>query len=285
MEPTRLLNQAICALKEAGLESPDADARTLLAHVCQVDLGQLLLVDQVSDDQVARFNQLVADRSAGIPIQHLTGVAYFRFTSLEVGPGVFIPRPETEIVAGWAIDKLAQLAGAGVAKPIVFDLCTGSGAIAKSIATECSFSQVYAVEKSAAAFDYAKRNLADTSAQVSLGDFADLADSFDAKVDLVISNPPYLPETIFDDLPIDVKDHDPKTALVSGLNGLDAITSLVDVAARLLKPGGWVVIEHGDDQAAAVVELFESSGVFSCVADHLDLTNRPRFVTAVKSRS
>lgn len=250
-----------------------ADERLLLAHVAGVPLSRLALIDGLTPEQQRRYDDLIAHRASGVPVQHLTGEAHFRTVSLAVGPGVFIPRPETEVLVGWALDRLA-----GQRNARVVELCAGSGAISKALASEAPGIHLHAVELSEEAFGYAARNLAGLDVDLRQGDMADAFTDLDGTVDLVIANPPYIPLTAWEHVPAEVRDYDPQLALFSGDDGLDALRVVAEVASRLLKPGGDVGAEHAEVQSAAVVDLFVAAG-FADVRDHLDLTGRPRFVT------
>ena len=255
-----------------------AEARTLVAHVLGVDPVTLLLAPGVTPEQRAELDALVARRTAGEPIQHLTGRAWFRTVSLEVGPGVFVPRPETEVMTGWALDRLAELPADRT--PRVVELCAGSGAISLALLTEHPGIELHAVELSADAFAYLRRNLAATSADLVQGDMADAFAELDGTVDVVVSNPPYVPMAHWLDVPSDVRDYDPVLALVSGEDGLDAMRVVAEVAARLLREGGVVCAEHAEVQESSAPGVFVAHGGFERVRDHRDLTDRPRFVTA-----
>lgn len=260
--------------------SAEAEARTLLARVLGVPTTRLVLADDPTEDQRQRFEEMVAERAAGTPLQHLTGEAYFRTVRLAVGPGVFVPRPETEVMTGWALDRLAELRAAGVARPRVVEPCTGSGAIALALHTEAAGIELHAVELSEQAYAWAARNLAGTGVDLRQGDMADAFGELDGSVDLVICNPPYIPLTAWEGVPAEVRDHDPELALFSGADGLDAIRVLADLAFRLLRPGGLVCAEHAEVQRHSAAEVFVAHGGFDQVRDHRDLTDRPRFVTA-----
>lgn len=251
-----------------------AEARTLLAHMLGVEPARLPFVGDVTDADLAALDALVARRLAGEPVQHLTGRAHFRSVEVAVGPGVFIPRPETELLAGWGLDFLRTLPG----RPLVVELCAGSGAVVKALATEWPDADYHAVELSADAFGYLERNLAGTDVHAVHADMAGALRELDGTVDLVLANPPYVPTTARADLPTDVL-HDPDAALFSGVDGLDALRVVADVAGRLLRPGGRVGAEHDDTQGTAAPQLFAARG-FDEVCDHLDLAGRPRFVTA-----
>lgn len=263
-------------LSSSGSPSPGPEARILVAHVLGIEPRDLIRVDAPTKTQQAEIDALVARRAAGEPLQHITGRAYFRQETLTVGPGVFIPRPETEEMVGWA---LARLAERPVGERRVVELCAGSGAITAALAGELGGLELHAVELSAEAFGYLERNLAGVDVDLRLGDMADSFRDLDGTVDLVIANPPYIPESHRLILPSDVVDHDPALALFSGADGLDALRVVADVARRLLRPGGLVATEHDESHADGVTALFEHG--FTDVTSRLDLTGRPRFVTAV----
>lgn len=256
-----------------------AEARTLLAHVLRVEPTRLLFAEAPDAAQRATLDDLVERRRGGVPLQHLTGQAPFRTVTLAVGPGVFIPRPETEVMTGWALDRLAEVARGG-AEPVVVELCAGSGAITAALAAEGPPARLHAVELSPDAWPYLERNLAGTGADVRLGDMAESFAELDGTVDLVVANPPYVPLEHWADVPAEVRDHDPLLALVSGADGLDAMRVVADVAARLLRPGGRVCAEHAEVQHEAAPAVFARHGGFDQVADSRDLNDRPRFVTA-----
>ncbi len=278
-----LLSGATDRLTAAGVPSPAHDARELLAHVLQRRPVLLGRTDPVSPEQAERFAALLARRSARVPLQHLTGEAPFRYLTLAVGPGAFVPRPETEVMTGWAVDRLRERPADPPA--VVVDLCTGSGAIAKAVATEVPGSRVFAVEVSADAHAWAERNLADTDVTLLLGDMAEALPELDGTVDLVICNPPYVPLEAYDSVVAEARDHDPTIALFSGDDGLDAIRVLTATAARLLRPGGLLTFEHAEVQAEAAPAVVVASAAYRTVRDHHDLTGRPRFVTAVRTSS
>jgi release factor glutamine methyltransferase len=274
-----LLADAVRRLTDAGVASPVADAETLLAHVLRTDRNRLLLVDEVSSQQSEEYDALVARRAGREPLQHLTGTAYFRHVELAVGPGVFVPRPETEVLAGWAIDHAVE-----VEHPVVVDLGTGSGAMAKSIAHEVPGAQVHAVELDESAHAYATRNLEGTGVDLRLGDLGAAFDDLAGTVDVIVSNPPYIPMDAWESVTAEVRDHDPALALWSGEDGLDAIRVVERRAALLLKVGGVVGVEHADIQGESAQAVFASTGHWTDVRDHPDLAGRPRFVTARLAR-
>lgn len=270
-----LLRLAAADLAAADVASPAYDAEELLAHALGVSRARLVLVDEVEDDAIRRFRTLVARRAERQPLQHLTGIAGFRHVELAVGPGVFVPRPETELLAGWAIES----AGA-VPDPVVVDLCTGSGAIARAVADEVPHARVHAVELDDVALGWAERNLAGTGVDLRHGSMADAFGDLDSTVDVVVCNPPYIPLDAWESVAPEARDHDPHLALFSGDDGLDAFRLLETVARRLLKPGGVVGAEHADAQGESAPDVFQRTGHWRGVEDHLDLAGRPRFVTA-----
>ena len=282
-----LLIEAVSQLRAGGVESPEQEARQLLAYAAGVELARLPLIDAVEDGQAAHFQTLIKKRSQRIPLQHLTGRAHFRHLELEVGPGVFVPRPETEVMTGWAIEQLRPMVYA-VARgrsrhlPVVVELGTGSGAIAKSIATELTGTRVYAVEVSEEAAAYASRNLADTTVELYVQDMIGALPQLNGGVDLVIANPPYVPLEAFESVVPEARDHDPLLALFAGQDGLDVIRAVVAEAARLLRPAGLLCIEHADVQGESAQQVVVTHGGFAGVRDHQDLTGRSRFVTAIR---
>ncbi|WP_460547922.1 peptide chain release factor N(5)-glutamine methyltransferase [Geodermatophilus aquaeductus] len=279
-----MLAGAARRLAEAGVESPRVDAELLLAHVLGVARTALLTRDDVDDAAADRFAALLDQRAERVPLQHLTGRAPFRHLELAVGPGVFVPRPETEQLVEWA---LAQLTG--VDEPVVVDLGAGSGAIALSLAHEHPGARVTAVERDPQAVEWTRHNAAlraaagDRAVTVLTGDMTDpaLLRDLDGTVDLVVSNPPYVPDGAR--VPREVADHDPPLALWGGPDGLDVVRGLLTTAARLLRPGGALGIEHADQQGSALPALVRGTGDFTDVADHPDLVGRPRFTTARRS--
>jgi release factor glutamine methyltransferase len=274
-----LVAEATRRLREAGVASPEYDATALLAHVLGTSRAQLALVDEVAPEPAAAFDALVSRRGTREPLQHLTGTAFFRHVELAVGPGVFVPRPETELLAGWAIEACA-----GIEAPVVVDLCTGSGAIAKAVADEVSGADVHAVELSPEAFAWAERNLAGTGVDLRLGDAFAAFDDLVGDVDIVVCNPPYIPLEAWESVAAEARDHDPHLALFSGQDGLDAIRMLDRRAAQLLRPGGVVGFEHADEQGEAAPAVLSAGGRWSDVRDHRDLAGRPRFTTARLAR-
>ncbi len=276
---------AVSRLADAGVESPRTDAELIAASVHNVRRGELHTVRDADFD--ARFWAEIARRAAREPLQHITGSAHFRYLELEVGPGVFVPRPETEVMTGWAIDRLGKM---DVAQPVVADLGTGSGAIALAIGQEVPRARVHAVEADPLARAWAERNVSKyvasdpyTAGRVMLhgGDFAGALGELDGTVDLVISNPPYIPVGAY--VEPEVSEYDPPAALWSGTDGLDAIRAVERTARRLLRPGGLLAVEHGAQQGAAVYWVFPEESGWRDTRNHKDLAGRDRFVTATWS--
>jgi release factor glutamine methyltransferase len=274
-----LLATAVERLRAAGVESPAYDASALLAFVLDVPRTRLPLVDAVDPAAAGRFADLVGRRADRVPLQHLTGVAHFRHVELAVGSGVFVPRPETELLAGWAVDAAARLAA-----PVVVDLGTGSGAIAKAVADEVPAASVHAVELDERAHGWAARNLAGTGVDLRHGDLADAFDDLVGSVDVVVSNPPYIPHEAWESVAAEVRDHDPELALFATGDGLDVIRVVERRAARLLRPGGVVGVEHADVQGESAPAVFAAAGRWEEVRDHEDLAGRARFLTARLAR-
>lgn len=270
--------QATQRLADAGVPSPRNDAEELAAFVHGVKRGELHTVKDADFD--ARYWEVIARREAREPLQHITGHAYFRYLELQVGPGVFVPRPETESVVGWAIDAVRAM---DVVEPLIVDLCTGSGAIALALAQEVPRSRVHAVELSEDALRWTRKNVEGSRVDLRQGDALEAFRDLDGQVDLVISNPPYIPLTEWEYVAPEARDHDPELALFSGEDGLDLIRGIERTAHRLLRPGGVVVVEHADTQGGQVPWIFTEERGWADAADHPDLNNRPRFATARKA--
>src|SRR5690554_1560243 len=279
-----LRTEAVGALATAGIDSPEVDAELLIGHALGLSRGEVqskaVTGAGVSEADAARIRKLVARRASREPLQHITGRAPFRNLELAVGPGVFVPRPETEQVVQFAIDALWAIPSE---HPVAVDLGSGSGAIALAMATEVPHSIVYAAENSPEAFTWTSRNIEESGATNAHLVFVDLADAFselDGEVDVVISNPPYIPA---DAIPRDpeVRNFDPAHALFSGADGLDAVRQVSQTALRLLHPGGTLVIEHGELQAAEISALLRADG-WTAVASHRDLLGQDRATTALR---
>jgi release factor glutamine methyltransferase len=278
-----LVRDAADRLAEAGVPSPGFDAAELLAHVLGTTRGGLHLVEAVAPERRREYDALVVRRAAREPLQHLLGSAAFRTVELHVGPGLFVPRPETELLAGWGVEQAQRLAHAG-REPVVVDLCTGSGAIALAVATEVPEARVHAVELGDEAFGWAGRNLAGSGIDLRHGDMATAFPDLDGGVDVVLCNPPYIPLEAYESVAPEARDHDPALALWSGDDGLEALRVLERVAARLLRRDGVVGAEHADVQGESAPAVFAGTGRWSEVRDHPDLAGRPRYLTARLAR-
>jgi release factor glutamine methyltransferase len=243
--------------------------------------SDLLMVDAIDDTNGALYGDLVARRASRVPLQHLTGSVGFRHIELEVGPGVFVPRPETESVVQWAVEAVR-----GLPAPVLVDLCTGSGTIAFALANEVRGATVHAVERDPDALAWARRNAqnrvkaGDPEVRLHLGSVEGCLPELDGTVDLVASNPPYVALTERHLPDPEVVDHDPEIALFAGEDGLDVVRLVEQAARRLLKPGGLVVVEHSDRQGTSAPAVFAQAAGWADVEDHQDLTGRDRFVTA-----
>jgi release factor glutamine methyltransferase len=278
------VREAAGRLAAAGVASPEHDARALAVHVLGLARpADLLLLDTLDPTQGTALDELVARRAERVPLQHLTGVAGFRRLTLRVGRGVFVPRPETESVVQWALDAVQRSPGR---EPVCVDLCAGSGAIALSLAAELPAATVHAVEQDAQAMTWLRRNAADRAAagdrpvHLHTGGVEEALPELDARVDLVISNPPYVSRDELRLAEPEVLEHDPRVALEAGEDGLDVIRQVERTARRLLRPGGLVVVEHSDRQGVTAPEVFAATGAWAEVTDHRDDTGRDRYLTA-----
>lgn len=278
-----LVGEAVTRLEEAGVDSPRWDAEQLAAFVADVPRSALHSVRALDAEQARRLRRLVERRAERVPLQHLTGSVGFRYIDLYVGPGVFVPRPETELVAGVAIER-AQAAGP---HPLVIDLCSGSGAIALSVANEVPGAQVHAVELDPHAVAWLTRNAearhaaGDPVVTVHQGDIRHALPDLDGTVDVVASNPPYVAEHELALVDPEVRDHDPAVALVAGADGLAVIATVAARGLQLLKPGGWLVVEHSDRQGESAPALLRDAG-FVEVSEHEDHAGRPRIAQGRK---
>ncbi|TCK45492.1 release factor glutamine methyltransferase [Leucobacter luti] len=276
-------------LAAGGIEEAGVDVELILAHVLGVSRGRVqalaVMHESVAPDRFAAATELAEERARRVPLQHLTGRAPFRAIELSVGPGVFVPRPETETVAQFAIDALQQCPSP---EPIAVDLCTGSGAIALSLAHEVPTARVVALEKSREAYAWAERNVrewGDGRVELILGDVAKLSTipaflRVAGDVDVLISNPPYVPADMVPRDP-EVRDHDPALALYGGADGLDVVRIISRQARNLVKPGGLLVLEHAELQGDAIRSLLAADG-WRAAATHPDLTGRDRATTALR---
>ena len=259
-------------LEQAGIDSARTDAELLAAHVLGVERGRLSFAD-VPEEFFDRYSDAVSTRVRRVPLQHITGMAPFGPLRLEVGPGVFIPRPETEALLEWALAQdLPDDA-------VIVDVCTGSGALGVALATARPGARVTGIDIDPAALNYARRNAAVTTMSVVQGDVVDgglLAD-LAGTVDLVVSNPPYVPSGAV--LEPEVLEHDPVHAVFGGPDGMAVIVPLVARAADWLKSGGLLAVEHDDTTSETTIDAINATGLFEQLAPHADLAGRPRFVT------
>ena len=279
MNVADLLAAAAGRLASAGVPSPRVDAELLLAHATGRSRGTLPFSGPVPSAEVAAYDDLVARRARREPLHYLSGTAAFRHVELRVGPGVFIPRPETELLAGEAIEEALAVQRGG-RTPRVVDVCTGSGAVAAAVRDEVPAARVHAVELDPRAYAWAAENLGGGEVDLRQGDLADSFADLDGTVDVVVCNPPYIPLVAFEGVDVEARTHEPDLALFSGDDGLDAIRVLERTAARLLVPGGWLGFEHASEQGRAAPAVLERTGRWGDVRDHADLLDRPRFTTA-----
>ena len=270
-------------LRSAGIDATDAEH--LMAYalgISRMDLHNPVIVE----DRLANFGdltileetfwKLLDARAAHQPLQYLTGVSYFRYLEIQVGPGVLVPRPESELLVQAVLDHLEK----ATETVSVVDLGSGSGALALAISTENEKTRVIAVEKDQAAIEWLKKNVARINEQVRIVE-SDVVDALEGvKCDVVIANPPYVPDSQV--LPRDVAEHEPAVALFGGPTGLDIPGRFIDTATRLLKPGGFFAIEHTEDQGDAIAALLAKN--FFNIITHRDLNKRPRYTTAIRGK-
>jgi len=271
---TDLLRAATERLAAAGVPTPRVDAELLLAHALGVPRTRLATTapDQAS---AQRFTALIERRTQRVPLQHLVGRVVFRHVELAVGPGVFVPRPETELL----VDAVRPHLHAGAT---VVDLCAGSGALALAVADEVPGTHVVAVERAPDALDWLRRNAVGTTVRVVSGDVTDpglLAD-LRGRVDAVLSNPPYVPSRTA--VAPEVR-ADPAAAVFAGPDGLAVLPAVVARAGDLLRAGGRLAVEHDDTHATAVPDLLRTDGRWREITDHPDLTGRSRYTAAIRA--
>jgi release factor glutamine methyltransferase len=273
------IDSATTLLADAGIDSARYEAEELAAHLTGTERGRLPLVDSPDDTFFDRYHAAIAARSRRVPLQHITGTAAFGPLRLIVGPGVFIPRPETEAILEWATAQRLPEA------PIIVDLCTGSGALAIALAQHWPDGRVLGIDDSDAALEYARKNSAGTKVELLHADVTKpgLLTDLDGQVDLVVANPPYVP----DGAPVEpeVSHYDPSHAVFGGADGMTVINAIVRLAGRWLRPGGFFAVEHDDTTSSMTCELISGTELFDDVVDRTDLAGRPRFVTARRSDS
>lgn len=289
----RLVREAAQSLKDAGVPSARVDAELLAGHVLGEGRGRIAAMTlsgaEISKDKAMRLRELTDERARRIPLQHLTGRAPFRTLELRVGPGAFIPRPETETVVELVLARLRGLLAGGAQHPRVVDLGTGSGAIAAALAAECPEAEVHAVELSEEAAAWAEMNFAalpSGSASVTLhrGDLRDLPAAGAGAFDVVVSNPPYIPGNMVP-TEVEVREHDPELALYGGgEDGLEMPFAVVAVAEKVLRPGGWFIMEHAEVQARRISAHCEARPALTGVRTHQDLGGRDRATSALLVR-
>jgi release factor glutamine methyltransferase len=270
---SQMIDAAAAALANAGIGSPRVDAELLAAHATGTDRGRLALIE-AGPEFGERYGELIAQRLKRVPLQHLVGTAPFGPVNVHVGPGVFIPRPETEALLEWALAQpLSEVS-------LIVDLCTGSGALAVALWKARPDARVIAVDDSASALEYAHRNVTGTTVELIQADVTDcgLLPELDGLVDLVVANPPYIPDGA--QLEPEVAGHDAAHALFGGPDGMRVIDAIAEQSARWLRIGGRCAVEHDDTTSQRTIGAFSRTGVFEDITARRDLAGRPRFVTA-----
>lgn len=268
------IDSAAAQLAEAGIDSARWDAEQLAAHLAGTDRGRLRFLETPDEEFFGRFHHAVAARAQRVPLQHLIGTVGFGPVLLHVGPGVFIPRPETEAIFEWAAAQPLP------AQPVIVDACTGSGALAVALSRYWPAARIIGIDDSEVALDYARRNAEGTGVELVHADIGTpgLLPELDGQVDLFVANPPYVPDDVV--LEPEVSQHDPSHAVFSGPDGMAVIPAVVARAASWLGPGGLFAVEHDDTTSALTVECITTTGLFDDVVARNDLAGRPRFVTA-----
>ncbi|AYE97148.1 peptide chain release factor N(5)-glutamine methyltransferase [Mycobacterium paragordonae] len=274
MSVLQAIDSAAAQLAEAGIDSARWDAEQLAAHLAGTDRGRLRFLETPGEDFFGRFHHAVTARAQRVPLQHLIGTVGFGPVLLHVGPGVFIPRPETEAMFEWAAAQPLP------AQPVIVDACTGSGALAVALSQHWPAARIIGIDDSEAALGYARRNAEGTGVELVHADIGTpgLLPELDGRVDLVVSNPPYVPDGAT--LEPEVSQHDPSHAVFGGPDGMAVIPAVVARAASWLRPGGLFAVEHDDTTSALTVECITTTGLFDDVVARNDLAGRPRFVTA-----
>ena len=274
------LRRATARLEEAGVPAAQADAVQLAGHLLGLDRGEVAARAILGTGAPEGLEELVARRAAREPLQHIVGTAPFRRLELQVGPGVFIPRPETELLVELVVERLREDLAQGLGRPVVVDLCTGSGAIAAAIADEVPHARVHAIELDPQALQWARRNLEGTRVDLREGDATKAPEDLRGRCAAVVSNPPYVPAREPITQP-EVLVHDPAAALWGGGDdGMDMPRRIIAAAAELLRPGGWCVLEHAESQAEDMQGQMRRAG-FEQVQGHQDLAGRARATSGV----
>ncbi len=268
------ITAAAATLSEAGIDCARTDAELLAAYAAGTERSRLTLLDSPDSGFYERFGDAVAVRARRVPLQHITGTAPFGPLQLMVGPGVFIPRPETESLLEWVLAQTLP------AEPVIVDLCTGSGALALALAAALPGADVIAVDDDDTALDYARRNAEGSGIRLVRGDVTDpgLLPELVGAVDLVVANPPYIPTGVV--LEPEVAQYDPAHALFGGPDGMAVIIPIVRHAVQWLRDWGMLAVEHDDTTSERTAALVRATGAFGEVAAHRDLGGRDRFVTA-----
>ena len=267
---------ATAVLAQAGIDSARHDAEALAAHLAGTDRGRLALLDPPGEQFFQRYQDAVAARCRRVPLQHIVGTAEFGPVTVRVGPGVFVPRPETEALLEWAVAQHLP------AQPVIVDLCTGSGALALALARNWPAARVLGIDDSEMALEYARDNCFGTTVELICADVVTpgLLPELDGRVDLVVANPPYVPDSA--ELDPEVAEHDPHHAVFGGQDGMTGIAAVAALAGRWLRPGGLVAVEHDDTTSPDTVDLLTDTALFDTVVARHDLVGRPRFVTAMR---
>jgi release factor glutamine methyltransferase len=274
IRPAQLLVDGTRQLTDAGVGTPRVDAELLLADLLGVTRTQLVTIGEMPDPLVPEFHRRITRRAGREPLQYITGTAPFRHIELAVGPGVFVPRPETELLVDTVLPHLHALRA-----PLVVDLCAGSGALALAVADEVPDAEVVAVERAPAAARWLTRNAEGTGVRVIVADVTDpeMLRELDGRAAAVLANPPYVPTGTHVDPEVLA---DPADAVFAGPDGLNVVPAVIARAASLLGDGGVFAVEHDDSQSQSVPALLGADSRWRDIADHRDLSGRPRFATA-----
>ncbi|MFA4874657.1 MAG: peptide chain release factor N(5)-glutamine methyltransferase [bacterium] len=277
------LTDAQRRLAQSGIDTPRLDAEVLLSHVLGRSRADLYLSrsDSLSKDALSRFDDAVARRSARCPVAYITGTKEFWSIPIRVTPAVLIPRPETETVVEESLRHFVDRS-----KPIrLLDICTGSGCVAAALASELPNAGIFVSDSSLAAIEMARENLAFAGSRVTLlsGDLFEPVAQMKDGFDLITANPPYIAEEEYQSLQPEIRDNEPKAALIAGKSGLDFILRIIEDAPRFLLPGGWLVMEVGENQAPECKVQAIGQGSYDTVACAADLAGIERVVALRKN--